>query len=339
MEKMYGIKEIAQMAQVSTATVSRVINGSDRVSKKTKKKVQQIIDTVGYIPNEVARGLVMQSGSKVVGMIIPDIFNGYYAEMTTYIEPALREKGYSLQLCISNSELEKINYYVDDLISRKAAGVIILSSALLDSERLIEKIRRNLAVVAIETGFDGVDRICVENKKGMYQVVENLIKNGHKKIGFVGYEFHHPNLLERVNGYKKALSDNGIIFRESYLVDEGNSTTPGYAGALKLMDCQDPPTAIQCMNEYCAKGVYTALMERGMKIPDQVSVSGFDGLRDFKLYSPTLTTAAIPLKEMATAAVELVLNNIADGNPEVVRTITFPTTLRMGESVKNILKP
>lgn len=232
MEKMYGIKEIAKMAQVSTATVSRVINGSDRVSKKTKKKVQQIIDTVGYIPNEVARGLVMQSGSKVVGMIIPDIFNVYYAEMTTYIEPALREKGYSLQLCISNSELEKINYYIDDLISRKAAGVIILSSALLDSEKLIEKIRRNLAVVAIETGFDGVDRICVENQKGMYQAVDNLIRNGHRKIGFVGYEFHHPSLLDRVNGYKKALSDNGIEFCAAYLVDEETAPLRGMRARL-----------------------------------------------------------------------------------------------------------
>lgn len=336
MEKMYSIKEIAKMAQVSTATVSRVINGSDSVSKKTKRKVQQIIDSVGYIPNEAARGLVRQSSSKVVGMIIPDIFNGYYAEMTTYIEPALREKGYSLQLCISNSDMEKINYYIDDLISRKSAGVLILSAAWLDSEKLIEKIRRNLAVVAVEAGFAGVDRICVENEKGMYQAVENLIRNGHRKIGFVGYEFHHPSLWERVEGYKKALFDHDISFRESYLVDEGDSNIPGYAGALKLMDCQDPPTAIQCMNEYCARGVYMALTERGLKIPEHVSVSGFDGLRDFKLYSPTLTTSAIPLKEMATTAVELVLNNIEGGNPEVARTITFPTTLRIGESVKRI---
>lgn len=336
MEKACGIKEIAKMANVSTATVSRVINDSDKVSKKTKKKVQQIIDEVGYIPNEVARGLVKQSSSRIIGMIIPDIFNAYYAEMTAYIEPMLRKKGYSLQLCITNSDPEKFVYYVDDLISRKAAGLIILSTQIIDSEKTVKKMRNNMAVVSVEGGFQGIDCITVENKKGMYQAVENLIRNGHRKIGYVGYEFDHPNLLERVEGYKNALSDYGIVPEERYIIDEGNDNKPGYEGAIKLLSMDDPPTAIQCMNEYCARGVYMALMEKGVKIPDDISVSGFDGLRDFCLYSPKLTTSAIPIKEMAKAAVEQILNNVEHGNSDVLRTITFPTTLRIGESVKAI---
>ena len=332
--KVFKINDIARMAGVSITTVSRVLNDSDKVSKKTRKKVLQVIQSVDYVPNEMARGLVMKS-NKIIGMLIPDIFNGYYAELTTYIEPLLSEKGYSLQLCITNSEPDKIAYYIDDMIRRRVAGIIILSMGI-DSDEMIRKMRNSMAVVSIEGDIEGVDRICVENKQGIYAAVENLIKNGHKKIAFVGYQFERGSLGKRVEGYRKAMTDYGVEICEQYVIDEGNHKNPGYSAALKLLQLDDPPTAVQCMNEYCAHGVYMALMEKGIRIPDDISVSAFDGQENTKLLVPRLTTVALPMRDMAKEAVELVIHNIEFGKPEVLRSVTLPTVLKTGNSVKNL---
>lgn len=332
--KVFKINDIARMAGVSITTVSRVLNDSDKVSKKTRKKVLQVIQSVDYVPNEMARGLVMKS-NKIIGMLIPDIFNGYYAEMTMYIEPLLSEKGYSLQLCITNSEREKIVYYIDDMIRRRVAGMIILSLKI-DSAELVRKMRNSMAVVSIEGDVEGFDKICVENKRGTYAAVENLIKNGHRKIGFVGYQFERGSLGERVEGYRKAMSDYDLEICEDYLIDEGNHKNPGYSAALKLLKLDDPPTAVQCMNEYCAHGFYMAMMEKGIRIPEDISVSAFDGQENTKLLVPRLTTAAIPMRDMAKEAVDLVIQNIENGNPEVLRSVTLPTSLLQGNSVKKL---
>lgn len=332
--KIFKITDIAKMAGVSITTVSRVLNDSDKVSKKTRKKVLQVIQSVDYVPNEMARGLVTKS-NKTIGMLIPDIFNGYYAELTTYIEPLLSEKGYSLQLCITNSEMDKISYYINDMVRRRAAGVIILSQKI-ESRELIRKMRNSMAVVSVEGDIEGVDCVGVENKKGIYMAVENLIENGHRKIGFIGYEFEHSRLKKRVEGYQQALADHGLQMREEYIIDEGRrkDKNPGYSGMLKLLALPDPPTAVQCMNEYCAQGVYMALIERGIHIPDEMSVSAFDGQENTKLLVPSLTTAVIPMQDLAREAVGLVLHNIEHGNPQVLRSVTLPLTLRTGNSVK-----
>ena len=181
------IRDVAERAGVSITTVSRVVNGSNVVRQTTVKKVQRAIEELGYIPNEIARGLVT-SQNKTIGMLIPDIFNGYYAELTTYIEPYLGRQGFSLQMCITHAEQRMIESYVDDLLSRRAAGMIVVSQSIC-SEALVRKIKQNIPVVTIESKMDGVSRVYVDSEKGMFQAVENLIRNGHTKIGYVGYDF------------------------------------------------------------------------------------------------------------------------------------------------------
>lgn len=332
--KILKITDIAKMAGVSITTVSRVLNGSDKVSKKTRKKVQQVIEEVDYTPNEMARGLVMKS-NKTIGMLIPDIFNGYYAEMTAYIEPLLSEKGYSLQLCITNSDPEKTTYYIEDMIRRRVAGIIILSMKI-ESEALIRKMRNSMAVVTIEGDIQGIDRICVDNKQGIYLAVDNLIRHGHRRIAFVGYQFSRGNLHQRLEGYKKAFAEHGLELREEYIIDEGMGRNPGYSATLKLLELPEPPTAIQSMNEYCANGIYMALMEKGIRIPEDISVAAFDGQKNSRILVPRLTTAAIPMKDIAREAVEQVVHNINHGNPSVLRQITLPVILKEGDSVKDI---
>lgn len=326
------IYDVANMAGVSITTVSRVLNGSDQVSKKTTKKVMQAIETLGYVPNEMARGLVTNS-NRIVGVLIPNILNGYYAEIITHMEPLISARGYSLQLCITNSEREKIAYYMEDLLRKRAVGVIILS-AIIESNDLIRRASERIAIVAIEGEMSGVDQVCLENERGMYLVVEHLIKHGHTRIGFAGYHYQYPSLAERVKGYRRAHADYGLAVDESLILDEVGSKNPGYDAAMKFLAMEQPPTAIQCMNEYCAHGVYLALMEHGVRIPEDISVSAFDGQANMKVLSPRLTTAAMPIAQMAAAAVELVLQRINHTAGPATHLITFPLHLEEGKSVK-----
>lgn len=274
-KKALSIVDVAQMAGVSVATVSRVINNSDKVSKKTRAKVMKVIKSVDYIPNEVARGLVTRSSS-TIGVLISDIFNGYYAEIISFIEKYLSEKGYSLQLCIANQDGKKLEFYIDDLIRKRAAGIAILSFKI-ESEKLIRKMKNNTALL-----------------------------------------------------------DHGIEIRDEYMIEEGQSSMAGYEAVLRLLRLSDPPTAIQCMNEFCARGVYMALMEKGIHIPNQISVAAFDGQQSSKLLLPRLMTAAIPIEMLAKEAVSMLLDNINNGNSEIARKVTLPTKLVLGDSVKRI---
>lgn len=328
------IHDIATKAGVSITTVSRVVNGNKNVSKKTKKKVQQIIDEMGYVPNETARSLVMQT-SKTIGLLIPDILNTYYAEFIKYLEPIITDRGYSLQLCITNAENEKNRYYIEDLIRRRAVGVIILSLKI-DDEELIHKMKANMAVVAVEADIEDIDSICVESRQGIYNTVKYLIAAGHRKIGFVGYSYNLQTLNIRLDGYKMALDDAGIEYREEYVLDMQGSKNPGYDATLHLLELEDPPTAIQSMNEYCAQGIYMALMEKGIKIPEEMSVAAFDGLAASRLMVPRLTTSLLPLTSMVEEAAGMLLQNIENGTSQVVRRMTLPVRLYEGESVKKI---
>lgn len=333
-KKALNMNDVARLAGVSVATISRVINNSDKVSKKTRNRVLKIIENVDYVPNEVARGLVTQNSS-TIGILLPDIFNGYYAEIISYIEPLLSENGYSLQLCITNHDTKKLEFYVDDLIRRRVAGIIILSLKI-DSPKLIKKMKNSTAVVTVEGDIDFVDRVSVENKKAMYEAVKALIDNGHKKIAFIGYSFDHVSLNERLEGYKCALKDYGIPVCMEYIMDESNCSMPGYHAMQKLLDMSGVPTAVQCINEYCARSVYMALIERGIGIPDQISVSAFDGQESTKILVPRLTTMVLPIQEMAKEAVKMLIHNINNGNPEISRTVTFPGKLRSGNSVRKV---
>ncbi|MDO4272354.1 MAG: LacI family DNA-binding transcriptional regulator [Eubacteriales bacterium] len=333
-KKALNMNDVARLAGVSVATVSRVINNSDKVSKKTRNRVMKIIENVDYVPNEVARGLVTQNSS-TIGILLPDIFNGYYAEIISYIEPLLSENGFSLQLCITNHDAKKLEFYVDDLIRRRVAGIIILSLKI-DSPKLVKKMKNSTAVVTVEGDIDPVDRVCVENKKAMYEAVETLISNGHRRIAFIGYSFDHASLNSRLEGYKSALEDHHIPLREEYIMDESHCPMPGYHAMQKLLEMPEVPTAVQCINEYCARSVYMALLERGISIPDEISVSAFDGQESSKLLVPKLTTMVLPIQEMAREVVKLLIQNINYGNSETPRTVIFPGKIRLGDSVKKI---
>ncbi|MEG1984631.1 MAG: LacI family DNA-binding transcriptional regulator [Oscillospiraceae bacterium] len=338
-KKPLTITDVAKLADVSITTVSRVLNDSSNVSKKTRRKVLQVIKAVNYSPNEMARGLATNN-SNTIGLLIPQIMNSYYSELIRSIEKSVSARGFSLLLCITNSEKEKEEYYIDDMIRRRVCGIIILSTKI-DDEVMIRRMKNSTEIVSVDADIQDVDRINVDSEQGTYQVVKYLLENGHKKIGFVGYQFFLSSLRKRVDGYCKALNDYGVPINQDYIIEGEHVFNPGYSMALQLLKLKDPPTAIHCINEYCASGVYMALMERGLKIPEDISVTAFDGLETSKLLVPGLTTAVMPIASMGAAAADMLIQNIKDRRSGVKKhaaqkMMMFPVKLKIGGSVRKI---
>lgn len=324
------IVDIARMAGLSTATISRVLNNSDSVKLDTKRKVLELIESVGYEPNDIARGLVTKT-SKCIGLLIPDIMNSYYAEIISAIDAEANDNGFTLMLYITNEDRQKTVSYINEMIRRRVDGLILLSIAIEDIE-LIKKIKRSTAVVSVEADVEGVERISVENEKGTYEVIRHLLELGHREIGFLGYGFDLKDLGQRLTGYRKALNDYGVKCREEFIIEGNPIGNPGYDMANKILNLPHRPTAIHCINEYVAAGVYLAVRERGLRIPEDISVSAFDGLESSKVMYPRLTTAKMPIRDMGKLAVKILLDNMKQNSLRVVKQVIVPVEFSKGDS-------
>lgn len=330
------IKDIAAKVGVSVATVSRTINNSGKVSKKTAKKVLDAVEELNFVPNEIARELVTKVNNSI-GILIPDILNPYYAELIRSIELFASSKGFSVLLYITDSDKRKEEYCINDMIQRRLSGMIMLSTKIND-EFVLNKIKRAMKVISIDADIEGVDTIHVDNQGATYRIIKILLEKGHRNIGFIGYQFNLNSIKERLNGYLKALNEHQIPIDMQYVIQGSPMDNPGYDMTNQLLDFETPPTVIHCINDYCALGAYMAICDRDLKIPDDISLTSFDGLLYSKLIMPKLTTGKIPVQEMGAAAAEMLINRILADKIKLHRNIEFPMEIVMGNSVKDLDK-
>ncbi len=324
------IKDIATKANVSVSTVSRVLNSSAPVSRSTRKRVMAAIEQMSFIPNELARGLVKRS-SKSIAFMIPEIQNPFYPEIIESIEKVTSEHGFSLSLYITNQDPEKEKYYLEEMIARRISGAIIICTSITD-DKFIKKIQERMEILSIHADVHNVDYIDTAGREGTKDVIEHLISLGHRKIGFIGYRFNITALQNRLLGYKDALTGYGIPINEDYIIEGLALENPGYNTAKKLLELKDRPTAIHCFNEYVAWGAYAAIKEAGLTIPQDISISSFDGLGITELLSPSLTTVIQPIATMGKLACELIIKNILNRNINIKQSIILPTRLVIRES-------
>lgn len=326
--KVLTIKDIAKEAGVSICTISRVLNDSELVAKKTRKKVKKIIDDLNFIPNEMARGLLKRS-SKSIALIIPDISNPFFSEMFYGIEDFVNKKGYSIFLCNTDYSHEKEKFYIKEMVGKGVDGIIIISTFFTDTE-LIESIMKNVRVVTVQTQILGIDGVITTDDQGTVEAIEYLIKLGHTKIAYVCLDI--DSCRGRYEAYIKTLKQHNIPVKPEYFVEGYLTGNLGYLGTNQLLNLPDPPTAIQVLNDYTAFGCYKAIMERGLKIPSDISVVGFDDISMAKLLNPALTTVSQPIYAMGESAADLLLKNIIDGPKEIRREVLLPTEFIVRDS-------
>lgn len=326
------IYDIAKKANVSISTVSRVFNGSASVSKKTAKKVQKIIDEMNYVPNAIARSLVRQT-SKTIGLIMSDVTNPFFTDVIDGIENILSDHGFTSFMCDTRYSHEKENRYISQMLEKRVDGIIIFSAYASDTD-LIERTKNIIPLVSVQSTFSEVDCVNTTDENGAFEAVDYLIRQGHKKIAFLVYDYNNSTISDRLKGYLKAHKLHNIPVNKELVITSKYAANSGYHMTRQLLDKCPDVTAIFAYNDVIASSAYMAIKERGLKIPEDISIMGYDDIEMASMISPKLTTVSQPFYEIGKNAAELLLKRIKENRGYTPQKIILPTKLVIRDSVK-----
>ena len=306
-----SIKDVAKEAGVSIATVSRVLNDIDVVNEETKKKVLEAIKKLGYRPNIVARSLKTQR-TRTIGILIPDISNQFYPEIVRGAEDVANIYGYNVMLCNSDFDTDKEKEYLRVLKEKMVDGVLYMSSSLEnDILDLINEL--DVKTVLVETDDKNADlpSVTIDNVKATYEVTKYLIDKDIRDIAFIGVSREDNNAWKkRFTGYKNALQESNIEFREEFTYFHNLKVETGYTGVIEMLNRGVSPKAIVCASDEIAMGAINALRDKGLKVPEDVSVVGFNDNAVASYFYPKLTTVKQPSYDMGSVAMRMLIKLI-----------------------------
>lgn len=309
--------EVAKKAGVSTATVSRVVNQPGTVSAKLERRVLSAMQKLKYHPSTLARSFRRQR-TMLIGVLIPILEHPAYSRMASSIEKQLFDRGYRALICNSEEDESREQQYIEMLLQQRVDGIIINSSAR-DSQSLMALGENDIPIVLFDRNLQDLrcNKVFCDNSMGGFIGMEHLIKLGHRRIGVVGAPTYPEPIIRRLKGIREAMTAYNhpddpelIVTGDSQLFDMG------YHAAQQLMDLDDPPTAIFALTDVTAVGVMHAVAERGYKIPQDISVLGYDDIPIASYMIPPLTTIAQPIVEMGKVAVDLLLRQLEDEDQE-----------------------
>lgn len=314
------IKRIAELANVSSATVSKIINGKDKhISEATRQKVLAIIEREGYIPNGIAKSLKMKR-TKTIGIIMPDVMNLFFSEVARGAEDAAEREGYSVILCNSDNKQSKEERYIQILQEKMVDGIILTASESSISKSL-DRCNTPMVLVDRDIASDKkVGRIVVDNEEGAYNATNFLIKKGCKNIGFISADSKTKLSAERLNGYEKALIDNGLKIDKEKIFLQNYTIESGYQGTMALL-MQTEIDGVYCGNDLIAIGAIKALKEKNIKIPEEVKIIGFDDISISQYIDPPLTTIKQPIYQMGEEAVEMLISMIEEKSIKMTKVL------------------
>ena len=327
-----SIKEIAKVTGVSTATVSRVLNGSEKVREVTAKRVLEVVDQLNYRMDHVARRMkVKSSESLIIGLIITDIGNPFFSDIVKGVEDMAFRNKHILMICNTNESPEKELFFLNSMLSEKVSGVIIVPTngnaqyfEMLDQDDLpmvmVDRCPENL----------NIDTVSINNVAGGYLATQLLIKNGHKRIGIVCGISGLSNTIGRYEGYVKALAEANIPVSED-LITYGNYVESGGQEAMnKLISLENPPTAVFSTNNLMTLGCIKEIYKRKLTIPSDVALIGFDDSTWAEVLIPPLTTIKQPGYEIGVNAAELLFKRFKNKKPSNINIVLNPELVIRG---------
>lgn len=329
------IKDIAEESGVSATTVSLILNNKEvRTSPETKRKVLETARKLNYVPNSLAVGLITKR-TNTIGLLLPDISNVFFSQMAKQLENLLVKRGYALFLCDTNDSDKEQAMYLR-LLSAHAVDALVLCIAN-DTDKSLELLRdyrtNGIPVVAFDRFSDNMDcaLVATDNVESAKNIVQHLIDSGHRRIACIS-EPIRKSYSSRLEGYKQALSQNGIAYDEKLVARGDYRYESGYECAKKLL--AEQPTAIFACNDMMAYGVYKAVEEKGLKIPDDISVVGFDDL----MFSSTLSVPLTSVRQNVDGMCEKICNLVCDAIDGKVtkEKFVFTATAEYRNSVRKI---
>ncbi|TYR79418.1 LacI family transcriptional regulator [Priestia megaterium] len=303
------IKDVAKQANVSVATVSRILNNLPGYSEETKRRVEKVIEETGYQPNAVARGLINRK-TKTIGVLVPNVADLFASEVLAGIEEQAHDLGYSVMICKTDNDGKRTMSYLQMLYEKRVEGIVIVSEPItLDYYQAIKSMQIPVVLVATKSDYP-LPFIKVNDYQAAYDATTYLIKKGHSHIGMIsGTKGDEIATTPRVKGFTDALSEAGIQVTSTMIAYGDFSFKSGKKQMTKLLKDHPAITGVFCASDEMAVGALSVLYEQGIKVPDHVSVIGYDNTATAEKAIPPLTTVAQPLYEMGKSAIELLLDS------------------------------
>ncbi len=332
---MATIYEVSKLVGVSVATVSRVINGSGRVSEKTREKVRAAMAVLDYRPNSVAQSLA-SNRSNCVGIVVPQVHGPVFAAMLSEIEEELRNAGKFTIFATGLSDEIKERDAIRFLVSRNCDALIMHIDALTD-EFMRERMDAALPFVIMNRVVPGLEEKCIslDNERGGFDATRMLLEMGHRRIAYISGPLGWADAGARLDGHKRALAAYGREF-DDRLLAESNFKEFGGSEAMSKLLRRDPSfSAVVCANDEMAAGAMDAIRARGLSIPEDVSIVGFDNAPLSRYLYPKLTTVNYPIAEMGRMAARWVLRNVYEDGDTKIRHVFRPTLVPRASAVTN----
>jgi len=297
------IRTIARMANVSIATVSRTINHVPTVNPKIAKRVWEVIQELDYFPNTQARALV-SGRSRILGLIVSEITNPFFPELIQGFEDIAVEHGYEILVSSTNHDPKRMSHCIRRMLERKVDGVAVMTFGI-EAPLLDQLAQRNVPLVFIDVGPDGpsINVLKVDYRHGIRKGVQHLAALGHRKIAFVTGPAGLHSAQSRLAAFSESLRECGITPDPAWIVQGDHTLEGGMAAMKQLLALKDMPTAVMCSNDMTAIGVLHTMYRAGLRVPDDLSVIGFDDIHIAEVTIPPLTTVQMSRFELARAAV------------------------------------
>lgn len=335
---MATIKDVAQLAGVSTSTVSHVLNKTRFVSEETCRRVQRAVQTLNYRPSSIARSLKVKR-TNTLGMLVTASTNPFFAEVVHAVERRCYERGFTLILCNTDGDAQRMQANLDALEERRVDGLLLLCTEVNSDTMRVLETERTAPVVVFDWGAssDSADRIYDNSLDGGYLATKHLIDKGHTRIGCITGPRERRSGKERLQGFHNAMQEAGLPVREEWVLEGDFDCSGGVQAMQGLAALPEVPEAVFVCNDMMAMGVINEAGRLGIRVPDDLSIVGYDDIYISRYTTPPLTTVHQPKGEIAAMAVDTLIDRL-DAKRDKGREIRITPHLVERESVRDVRK-
>ena len=325
---MATIYEVSELAGVSLATVSRVINNSGKVTTKTRLRVEAVMKELGYRPNSFAQSLA-SNRSNSVGILVPELHGPFFGGMLSSIEMELRKQGKHVIITAGHSDAEREKERIEFLVSRRCDALILFVFAV-SNEHIQALMQTTMPVVVIGRLLPGMedDCICLDNEAGGYIATKSLIESGHRQLACITGPLWKSDGQQRLAGYQRALKEHGLAYDQQTVIEGNYEESSGRDGMEQLLQREVSFTGLFCANDVMAAGAIETIRKHGMTIPDDLSIVGFDNVFFTRYMHPQLSTIDYPIDVMGQMAARCVLRDVYDQHDQDIQLRFTPELVR-----------
>lgn len=314
---MATIKDVARLAGVSTTTVSHVINKTRFVAEATQEKVMEAVKTLNYAPSAVARSLKCNS-TRTIGMLVTQSTNPFFSEVIDGVESYCYRQGYTLILCNTGGIYEKQRDYIRMLAEKRVDGMLVICSDLTNELLSMLESYPDIPKVIMDWAAEDskADKIIDNSEEGGYLATKYLIDKGHTRIACLSGHLSKIACQERIQGFRRAMNEAHLTINENWILEGNFECDTAVLAADKIIAMDEKPTAVFCFNDTMALGLMSRLQQRGIRVPDDMSIIGYDNIETAEYFSPPLTTIHQPKRRVGKNAFEILLERIKNKEHE-----------------------